>query len=179
MPSVKNAYKRIQSGCTRGCSLNAENLPAGIGELIHGWFESGYSNPEIIRAAGLVGVKLSNGAIGRHRSTHLHAAPSAPSAPSAPAEGGDGKLTDLEVIEKIIQAGANQVSLASAKVSTEQLLAAIALKHKLTEGSVFDAMFAQMSGEDDDLSDLEGPAAVRSDEERAQQALVDEPDPSN
>lgn len=171
MPSPKSAYKRILSGCTRGCSLNPESLPAGIGQLVHGWFEQGYSNPEIIKAAGLIGVKLSNGAIGRHRSAHLHAAQEAPAfAPGAPP---GEKLTDLEVIERIIQSGANQVSLSSAKVSTEQLLAAIALKHKLTEGSVFDSMFDAMAGEEDDLSDLEGEAAVRSDEERAQQAMAD------
>lgn len=170
MPSSRNAYRRIVSGCTKGCSLNSENLPTGIGELVHRWFEEGYSNQEIIKHGLLVGAKLSNGAIGRHRSSHLHAAQDVP---VVPVDGSGEKLTDLEVIERVIQAGASQVSLVNAKVSTEQLLAAIALKHKLTEGSVFDAMFAQMAGEDEDLSDLEGDAAVRSDEERGQRGADD------
>lgn len=171
MPNPRNAYKRVTSGCTRGCSLNPEKLPAGLGQLVHHWFEEGCNDREIIARAAPLGVKLSNGAVSRHRAGHVHAVPVAG---ETRAEGEPAKqLSDLEVIEAVIQTGAQQVRLSGAKVTTEQLLAAIALKHKLTEGSVFDAMFDAMSGfEDDDMSDLEGEAvdAVRSDEEQAQEA---------
>lgn len=174
MASLRNVYKRVLSGCTRGCSLNAENLPPGIGDLIHGWFEAGRNNSEIIDGGRLLGLKLSNGAIGRHRAAHLHSVPAEPatSADGRPAE----KLADLEVIEAVIARGVAQVRLQSSKVSTEQLLQAIALKHKLTEGSVFDSMFDAMSGhEDEDLTDLTGESvdALRSAEELAQEGADD------
>lgn len=168
MPRPRTAYKRILSGCTRGCSLNAENLPAGIGDLIHTWFERGDSNGVIIAGAKTLGIKLSNGAIGRHRASHLHAAAAVPEKKAG--EQGP-KLGDLEVIEAIIERGVEQVRLQSSKVSTEQLLQAIALKHKLTEGSVFDAMYEAMAGhEGDELDDLEGMSdeALRSADELAQ-----------
>lgn len=172
MPNPRLAYKRILADCTRGCSLNVDRMPAGLAELVHRWFEEGCNDREIRERAAPLGAKLSNGAISRHRANHLHAADSA-AAPATPGE--ESKpVGDLEVIENIIQAGARQVSLTSAKVTTEQLLRAIELKHRLTEGSVFDAMFEAMAGSgDDDLSDLEGDAAVRSDEERAQEAMSD------
>lgn len=172
MPNPKNAYKRVLSGCTRGCSLNAENLPAGLPELIHRWFEEGCNNAEIIARAAPMGSKLSNGAVGRHRSTHLHAAASI----GAAIEDGEEppKQSDLDVVDALIQQGARQVGTAAFKVTAEQLLRAIELKHRLTEGSVFDAMYdAMMSDPDDDLSDLEGDAAIRSAEERDQEGLPD------
>lgn len=170
MPKRTKMGKLVMSGCTRGCSLNPENLPAGLGQLVHLWFEEGKNNSQIIALAGPMGAKLSNGAVGRHRSAHLHAAGMPATAP-----GEDGpKRSDLEVIESIIQTGAQQVSLSTSKVTTEQLLRAIELKHKLTEGSVFDAMYDAMIGSgDDDLSDLEAEAAIRSAEERDQEALPD------
>lgn len=166
--------KYVLSGCTRGCSLNAENLPAGIGELVHKWFEDGKNNGEIIALAAPFGAKLSNGSVGRHRSAHLHAAQVAPV--SAPSANPGQKLADLDVIESIIQTGAQQVGLSTSKVTTEQLLRAIELKHKLTEGSVFDAMYDAMIGSEsgeDDLSDLEAESAIRSTEERDQEAVPD------
>lgn len=172
MPNPRIAYKRVLSGCSRGCTLNPERLPSGAGDLVHRWFEEGCNDSEVReRAMSVFGVKLSNGATSRHRANHLHAREaSSPGEPGSPAP----NLSDLDVIEKIISTGARSVSLDSAKVTTEQLLRAIELKHRLTEGSVFDAMFEAMSGSgDDDLSDLEGDEAIRSSEERAQEAMAD------
>lgn len=148
MPNPRLAYKRVLADCSRGCSLNADRLPSGMGQLIHTWFEEGCNDREIRERAAPLGMKLSNGAISRHRANHLHAASSSVS----PKDDGEEapKMSDLDVIEGIIQTGAQQVKLTSAKVTTEQLLKAIELKHRLTEGSVFDAMFAAMAGEEDE-----------------------------
>lgn len=155
MPNPKTAYKRVRSGCTKGCSLNPENLPMGVGELVHKWFEEGCNNAEIIEKAGIMGAKLSNGSVGRHRKDHLHrAAPEGAAVPGAEGR----KLTELELLDAMIQQGGAQMALGQQKVTAEQTLRAIELKMKLTEGSVFDAMFAAMAGElEDDLGDLEEP----------------------
>ena len=180
MPNPRLAYKRVVSGCSRGCSLNPERLPAGMGELLHRWFEEGCNDHEIReRAWSLYQQKLSNGAISRHRANHLHKAESGSSRsdPDSPTE----RLSDLEVIEAVIQTGAQQVRASNAKVTTEQLLQAISLKHKLTEGSVFDAMFEAMMGSgEQDMSELmdESDDAVRGEEEQAQEG-ADGSDPSS
>lgn len=142
--------------CSRKCSLNPERLPAGVGELIHRWFEEGANRDAIMSRAMELGVKLSSGAVGRHKSNHLRVARD-DNSPLPPEDGQPGRrYTELETIDAIIQRGAQGMQLSSAKVTTEQLLSAIALKHKLTEGSVFDALFEMLSGDDDeDLSDLE------------------------
>lgn len=159
--------------CSRKCTLNPDRLPAGVGELVHKWFEEKANRDTIIARAAELGVKLTGGSVGRHKQNHLRPASS----------GGDGvddgrKYTELEVIDAIIQRGARTVKMSSATVTTEQLLSAINLKHKLTEGSLFDALIDSLSGEDDDdLSDLEAPEAEAGAEERAQaaQPAPDEP----
>jgi len=151
VPSVKNAYKRVRSGCTRACSLNPENLPVGVGELVHKWFEEGCNNQEIIDKAFVMGAKLSNGSVGRHRKSHLHRDQPVAEDGSDP----DAKYGEIELLDEMIQAGGRQLKLGQNKVTAEQMLRAIELKMRLTEGSVFDAMFAAMAGEgDEDLSEL-------------------------
>jgi hypothetical protein len=146
-----------------------------VGELVHRWFEEGANRETIIARAAELGVKLTSGSIQRHKSNHLVPGRD-PSSPLTTEEGDPNRrYSELEVIDAVIQRGARQVSLSSAKVTTEQLLSAIALKHKLTEGSVFDALFEALSGEDDeDLSDLEAPSAVAGEAERAE-AIIEEP----
>lgn len=179
---LKKTGQRIQpnryviNNCTRNCTLNPKRLPGEQGALVHGWYEAGDNNQTIINKANVLGLKFSNGSVGRHRAKHLvvmvdpHLDPS-----QAHAE----KKSDLEVLEIIIGRGAQQVDLATTKISAEQLLRAIELKHKLTEGSVFDSLFGALVSEGDDAyaSGPEAPAAVASDEEVAQAAQPEDIDP--
>lgn len=150
--------------CSRKCTLNPDRLPAGVGELVHRWLEEGANRETIMARAKELGVKLTGGSIGRHKQNHL--VPAAD--PHSPLQDGDDdtrRYSEIEVIDAIIQRGARQVQRSTANVTTEQLLAAINLKHKLTEGSVFDALFDALTGEnDEDLSDLEAPEAVGEEE---------------
>lgn len=141
--------------CSRKCTLNPARMPAGVGELVHRWYEEGANRETIIARASELGVKLTNGSVQRHKSNHLIPDKD----PNSPLNDGDDdpsrRFSELEVIDAVIQRFARQMQKGSAQVTTEQGLRAIELRHKLTEGSVFDAMFDAMMGDDDDLSDLE------------------------
>lgn len=149
---AQNHTRYVVVNCSRRCSLNFDNLPPGIGELVHKWYEEGANRETIRRRAGEMGAKISDGAIKRHKKDHLMVAPGAvaprqPRLPDAPKRG------DLEVIEAIISRGAEQIDLSGSKVSTEQLLRAIELKHRLTEGSVFEKMYAALMDDGEDAAE--------------------------
>lgn len=150
--------KYLLVDCSRKCTLNPDRMPAGVGELVHRWYEEGANRETIIARARDLGVKLTNGSVQRHKSNHL--VPDKD--PNSPLNDGDDepgrRFSELEVIDAVIQRFARQMQKGSSAVTTEQGLRAIELRHKLTEGSVFDAMFDAMMGADDDLSDLEAPS---------------------
>jgi hypothetical protein len=67
------------------------------------------------------------------------------------------------VLDAVIQRFARNLAHGSTNITAEQGLRAIETKQRLTEGSVFDELFAALSdnGEDEeDLSDLEQPEDV-------------------
>lgn len=131
------ARKLIVGGCNGNCSLNPRNLPVGVGELVHGWYEEGVTPNRVYKRLIEMDIKVSQGATYRHYHNHLHESDETPDP-----EG----LTDLEVIETFIARGTKQLKQDSTKITGEQLLRAIELKLKLTQGSVFDSMFEAMKG---------------------------------
>lgn len=155
------------------CSLNPQNIPGGHGELIHKWYEEDLPYEEIVAKAKTVGVVVTKSSVGRHRTDHLHRLQ------------GEAleikKRSDLEVLELMIARGSEQVALDSTTISAEQLLRAMELKLKLTQGSVHDHMYnamrEAMSGTDLDAeyADLpdEAPEAIRGLGEREQEATDD------
>jgi hypothetical protein len=155
--------------CSRKCTLNPDRLPGGLGELVHRWFEEGANRDAIMARSAELGHKLTSGSIQRHKSNHLR--PVKDGVAALPDGGPAARISDLDALQAIIDRGAQRLELSSASVTTEQLIAAINLKHKLTEGSVFESMFDAMMGEtDEDMADLEAPEAEASAEERAQAA---------
>jgi len=150
-PGERNPGSLVLVNCTRACSLNIHNLPSGIGELVVKWFEDGDSIRAVAQRLQDLEIKRSAGAIGRHRLKHMEKRSG-----SLPREDQVKKKTDLEVLETIIFRGSQQVDLSASRISAEQLLRAIELKHKLTEGSVFDAMYEAMRGAN--VTDLDAPA---------------------
>lgn len=142
--------------CSKKCSLNPGNMPAGVGELVHRWFEEKANRETIMARAQELGVKLTSGSISRHKGNHMVPARD-PNSPLNDDDNPGKRFSELEVIDSVIQRFARQMQTGSASVTTEQGLRAIELKHKMTEGSVFDALFDALSGndEDEDLSDLE------------------------
>jgi hypothetical protein len=138
-------------GCPKNCSLNAVSLPGKVGELIHGWFEEGNTYAEIQNKAKAVGVRVSNGALGRHKTRHL-----------VPLEDGDplveeeGSGSDLEVLELIIRKGGRSLRGKQINVGVDGVLRAIDLKYKLTQGNVFETFLQAMGGALDELDQAGG-----------------------
>lgn len=131
-------------GCTPKCTLNADGLPGYLSTTLHKIFEAGGTIEEVINKAGEAGTVLSAGAVARHRSKHLHEIDESMGATPE-------KVDTLEVLDAMIARGAQQVKRSDVKVTAEQLLRAMELKLKLTQGSVFDAMYNAMRGDDVDL----------------------------
>lgn len=157
-------YKIV--GCTRACSLNADNLPPGVGPMVHSWFEAGDNNPTISRKSDGVGHHLSMGAIGRHRGKHLvkwHQSDDTMT-PRSPAK----RKSDLDILDQIIGRGSEMVDLATFRITAEQLLRAIELKQKLTQGSMFQDFFGAIEEESDRLAAAEAEDAQKSKEEQEQ-----------
>lgn len=161
--------KNLQlSGCTRGCTLNPERYPEGIAEKMHEWFEAGERSKVEARMMQL-GYKLSDGSISRHYYKHL-----------VPLTILDTKEEDrvdlsnprseLDILNMIIQRGAKQVDLKTFRVTAEQLLKSIELKHKLTEGSMFEDFFQKISEVQGEIL-AETEAATASEEEQSQAAF--------
>jgi hypothetical protein len=149
--------KYLLSGCDRRCKLHEANLPPGIGQQVHTWYEQGTNNPDIRARLLTLGVKIAASSIGRHKMSHLHPAqvdlPADDDANGTQAP--EQKLSELEILDKIIQRGGQRMGLSTTVVTTEHTLSAIGMKQKLTEGNVFDDMFnALFETEDDDMSDL-------------------------
>jgi hypothetical protein len=173
-PNFTNKLKpaRYQiANCTKGCSLNPDNLPGGMGAMVHSWFEAGNNNMQIVRKSDSIGHHLSNGAIGRHRSKHLVKW----DAEADVTQGhGEKQKSDLEILDLIIGRGAETVDLATSRVTTEQLIRAIELKQKLTQGSMFQDFFGAIEEESDRIAaaeaDKENPEAVESQDEQDQGA---------
>ena len=170
-PASKRATRFALSNCSRKCSLNPNNLPGTTGALIHGWYEDGNNDNTILEKAKVIGVKLSTGSIGRHRANHLTRLDQVGVDPSF-GETGERK-TDLEVLEIMIGRGAQQVELSTSKISAEQLLRAIELKHRLTEGSVFESLFGALVEEGDEAYSAAVDPAEKSEDEAAQAAPID------
>ena len=165
MPAkLKPRRFEISANCKRICSLNAANLPGRSADLIHGWYEAGDNNAKIVERATLINVKISEGAVGRHRANHLIPVDQL----EDPTDGPDEKVNELELLDAIISRGAKDLRLKTAKVTAEQALKAIDLKFKLTQGSVLDDFLAAIGGTmDDELDALgESPNAMAAPDEQ-------------
>lgn len=175
---LKPARYVIQ-GCTAGCSLNADNLPEGMAEMVHSWFEMGDNNATITEKSDTAGHHISTGAVGRHRGKHLVKwNPRMDKAPELGPPSGGKKKSDLEILDQIIGRGADLVDLATFRITAEQLLRAIELKQKLTQGSMFEDFFGAIEEESDRIAaaeaNKESPDAVESSDEQAQGATTDD-----
>lgn len=134
--------KLIVGGCNGNCSLNPRNLPVGVAELVHGWYEEGVTPNRVYKRLAEMEIRISQGAAYRHYHNHLQESDETPDPEN---------LSDLEVIETFIARGTRQLKQDSTKITGEQLLRAIELKLKLTQGSVFDSMFEAMKGRSVDI----------------------------
>lgn len=166
----------VTERCTRACSVSEWSLPGNAFAITHGWYEQGLNNKEMHAKSVEAGWPLSEGALGRHRGKHL--APKdqmhtvgelIEQANGAPEQ----VLSDLEILERLIQTGSKSLADKKVRVSPEMLMKAMELKYKLTQGNVFqgflDAVNEAMAVEPE-VGAPESPEAVAATDEQAQSA---------
>lgn len=171
----------VTERCTRACSLSEWALPGNAFGIVHTWFEQGHNNKVIHERSVAAGFPLSEGAIGRHRGRHLVPKDQMHSvgelikqADGEPEE----QLSDLEILERLIQTGSKSLADKKVRVSPEMLMKAMELKYKLTQGNVFqgflDAVNEAMAAEPEEGAP-ESPDAVADPDEQAQTAPEEVP----
>lgn len=158
-------YRKAE--CTSACSIGPGRLGDERASMVHGWFEAGMNNTAIMAAALQVDpdFRMSNGALGRHRASHLGVVT------GANAKQPDNKLekvNHLDLLEQMISRGAQNMAMPGARVSPEMALRAMEMHYKLTQGSAMDnfltAVTQVMSGADE--SDEDYMTAVEAAEAR-------------
>jgi hypothetical protein len=181
MPAKLKPAKFRATDCHTLCASNPRNLPAGLPDLLHGWFEAGDNNETIHRKLKEFGHPISIGALANHRRKHLVREDQ-----FVPIEqlGGDPdidsdrKLSDLEILDRIIQAGAKGLNARTVRISPEMTMKAMELRLKVTQGSVFDnfmdAVSKAFNADDPGEPTPESPEAVLSLEELTQSAGDDD-----
>lgn len=167
-PTMKPRKFQIDK-CQKGCTLNEARYPARVAALLHSWFEAGYNNYDIIAKLGILGYKVSHGACARHRKNHLIVVDELDDITET-SETDTARLSDLDVLERIIKGGARQLAQHGAKISPEMTMRAMELKYKLTQGSVLgdfmSAIAAAMDG--DEPGPVENPEALAAADEQQQ-----------
>ena len=132
---------RVSDRCTKACTLNEFNLPSGSFPEIHAMYEAGLNARAISHKVEEVwNHHLSYGAIDRHKGKHLDkttAGFAGVPGRSVPRK----KVSDLELLDLMISKGADVLDAPNVKISPEQLLRAMELRLKLTQGSVFQDFF--------------------------------------
>lgn len=145
---------KVVFDCPRQCAFSVEVAGSERQALALEWTRKGWSQPAIRREAAKHGWMISNGSISRHMARHVkrYIDPQLDPA-TAPLINPEKRLSDLEIIERIIQKGAHRLLDQEVRVTPDMLMKALDLKMKLTQGSVFDPLFealAQAMTEDGD-----------------------------
>jgi hypothetical protein len=164
----------VTEKCRPNCTLGERLLPGDAFHRMHALFEAGSTYKQIQAGAAELGLKISTGAIARH-SKHLVPEDQMHTLEELEETGGEGPaLSDIDILERLIQAGSKNLADKKVRVSPEMLMKAMELKYKLTQGNVFqgfmDAVNAAMdppapAGE---TLGAEAAATVRSEDEQAQ-----------
>lgn len=166
---MPRAQKYMVNGkCRVTCSLNPVNLPGDASERAHVMYEEGANREQIRLALKEMGISVSDGAIGRHKTNHLD-----PMVASGTVSDPDRKLSDLETLDIIIAKGAQQLEGSSVRISPDMLTRAIDLKYKLTQGNVFESFLGAIGAIGDEATAVENPEAGSSADERQQSAVDD------
>jgi hypothetical protein len=157
----------VAGSCSQRCSLNKVNLGEKRHALVMDWYQMGYNDFKIEELARAAGMKMSHGAIGRHRKSHLIDKATMKTDESL------AELDDIEALDLILERGQTQIK--GWKITPSEYFKAMEMKYKLTQGSTMDAMYAALAAagaEEDaetedrpeDLEEVSGrPGDVRED----------------
>lgn len=134
--------------CHPKCSLNHLRLGAQRAADVQTQFEKGVPPAGIKRELIALGIPVSDRSLYRHFKTHVTVIPGTSEEDEAIVETfekPDLRLSDLEILERIIQKGAAALSKKDVRVTPEMTMKALDLKLKLTQGSVFDAFLGAVA----------------------------------
>lgn len=167
-PTMPARRFAIQS-CARTCSLNVAKFTPRVAAMVHSWFEQGFNNYDIAAKAAVLDYKLSHGAISRHRANHLVVVDEFEDITET-SETDTAKMSDIDVLERIIKSGSRQLAQHGAKISPEMTMRAMELKYKLTQGSVLGDFMSAIAATMEDPAALgaENPSAAASADEQGQ-----------
>jgi len=168
VPSRVMGPRKYRLGtCHFACKLNERNLPTGAAEVIHGWIEQG-KNYEFVAAEAAEHnwpIPARSGFY-NHKNNHLIPEDQMTEIGELPVEG--APLSDIQILERIIGAGASQLGGKTVRISPEMTMKAIELKIRLTQGNVMDNFLSAVDkAMGEEVAD-DGDPAVRGEDEAAQ-----------
>lgn len=126
----------VSDRCTRSCSLHHDNISFSSEALE--WYNEGKPLAFMTAESEKLGRKLSPAALSRHRQ-HLDEVDE----DDLLNESSDGHVDHLEVLQKIITAGAKRSK--SWRVGPAETMKAMELYYRLTEGSAMESLFAKLT----------------------------------
>ena len=154
----------LNGKCRTSCTLNPINLPGEAADGVHTLYEQGANREAIQAYLQTLSIRVSTGAVGRHKQNHLD-----PMVDAGPGSGKSGKKTHLQILEEIIEQGGSQLGTSGTRISPEMTMKAIEMHHKLTEGSVWEDFLGAIGAMGDELAGgPENPDAVQSGDEQGQ-----------
>lgn len=154
---------RFARNCPKTCWASPEKAGTQRAAQIHQWFEEGHTTFKVHTLANQSGMVVHQRSAYVHAKKHLvRIGDDTPLDDAAVEliEHPEQRLSDLEILERIIQKGASALVRKEARVTPEMTMKALELKLKLTQGSVFDtfmgAVAGAMEGEDDEGPSVDG-----------------------
>lgn len=149
MPARLKPTKYRIEDCHRLCAINPQNLPAGMPDMIHRWYEAGDNTATLVRKSDEFGYHIGKGSFENHKRKHLvredHLVPVTELGGDPELDDQNTKLSELEILDRIIQAGAKGLKGRAVRITPEMTMKAMELRLKLTQGSVHDDFMAAVA----------------------------------
>jgi hypothetical protein len=132
----------VKSACSLRCT-SSEQMLGELFPVVHGLYEQGHTDIELVTDAKELHLKLSYGAVARHRRNHL-ARPDGFDDGSDDGEGSLDSVDNVWALEQVIARG-TKAALTSGRISPDLLVRAIDLHEKLTHGKKMDSTLTAIS----------------------------------
>jgi hypothetical protein len=142
--------------CPVQCWASPEKAGRTRAAQIHQWYEEGHVPFRVLKMCREAGIKVAERSVYLHKDKHLTLLGDQTPLDDVAVElieNPETRLSDLEILERIIQKGASALVRREARVTPEMTMKALELKLKLTQGSVFDSFMGAVASamKDEDL----------------------------
>lgn len=157
---------RFEVNCHPQCALSPQKAGSVLAAQIQEWYSGGETAFGVRRLLQEKKYEVSETSVYRHFKKHVVKIDDQMEAEERAVEAIENpqaRLSDLEILERIIQKGAAALIRKETRVTPEMTMKALDLKLKLTQGSVFDAFLGAvadaMADGPAEAGDLEDPDA--------------------